>query len=418
MARVVVGYEGEGPARRPIYRDDGPARAGGIAEAGVGRFGLASLPDPDRERHQVVAARREVYGRAETWSEERDRKMAARMTADLTASRKEPAMDPARAAAMLEDVKAEFARNETDRSLLLDQASEQLVSVAEAALPCEGCLHIGVCRIRDELLTLSLDLVGTRLPAGITREIIVELRCEYRLATPVVPVAERVEAAMELASALGIAAPDTVTAADLEDAIDRAEAELEALRPVEQAPAAEESAIAWHRDLCRCPQKGTCEPHGYTGENRRGAGVICEPHDHVDPEARSTDAEAEARLARVVAPKADPAAIAARREKLGRTEHASSPFHRRERRAGEIRLAHEEEQRGRAGKHGLTPKQEQAIELLREHDGSQTEVARRLGRKVGAVSSLVKGIRAKGRMPADVEALLAVHAKPRTETPA
>jgi hypothetical protein len=405
MARVVVGYEGEGPARRPIYRDDGPARAGGIAEAGVGRFGLASLPDPDRERHQVVAARREVYGRAETWREERDRKMAARMTADLTASRKEPAMDPARAAAVLEDAKEELASNEAARRRLLDVANERLVSVAEAALPCEGCLHIGVCRIRDELLTLSLDLVGTRLPAGITREVIVELRCEYRLAAPVVPAAERVEAAFDLGMAAARVADAGVSGADLEDAIDQAEAELEALRPIEQPPA-DEDAIAWHRDLCRCPQKGTCEPHGYTGTGR-SAGAVCEPHEHVDPEARSTDAEAEARLARVVAPKADPAAIAARREKLERTEHASSPFHRRERRAGEIRLAHEEEQRQRAGKHGLTPKQERALELLREEEGSFTKDAERLGVSAGAISSLAKGIRAKGRMPADVEALLA-----------
>ncbi len=110
--------------------------------------------------------------------------------------------------------------------------------------------------------------------------------------------------------------------------------------------------------------------------------------------------------------------LAARRaQALGgdNAEHASGPRHRRERRAAEARLAHEEEQRQRAGRHPLTPKQERVLELIRDCDGSLTEMAKRVGKSPGAVSSLIKGIREKGRMPADLDALLAARAKPRAE---
>jgi hypothetical protein len=46
------------------------------------------------------------------------------------------------------------------------------------------------------------------------------------------------------------------------------------------------------------------------------------------------------------------------------------------------------------------------IELLREANGNQMEVSRRIGKTVGSVNSLIQGIRAKGRMPADLDELL------------
>jgi DNA-binding CsgD family transcriptional regulator len=406
VVRTVIRYEGEGLARRPIYRDEGPARAGGTSEGGVGRFAIATMPDPDRDRESYIGTlRREVYGRAETWSEERDRNMAARL-----ARQAEEHEETAPMTAIAEDRPGVLGTGFADLDV-------------DVALPCEGCLHVPVCRIREQLLALPLGLVAHRLPAGVHHEIVVELRCDYRLAEPEPRATEKLEAIRQVVEAPPPELP--VDEDPLEDRQELMERQVELLRAQDRGELPSEgwrtSAIDWHRDLCSCPRKGTCEPHGWAGTDGRRHGGICMDHDHVDVEARSADADAEARLARVVAPKTDPETIAAHRAAAlhgDNVEHASSPYHRRERRAGEIRMQHEEEQRQRAGKHGLTPKQERALELLREHDGSFTRVAERLGVTAGAISSLAKGIRAKGRMPADVDAMLAARAHPPAEASA